>query len=282
MGLCSVRAVRPGTTCAAANALIRLADGGIHRDEGRPPTLDPFLGAGVPGLGPRPARCSPRRRTLASGRARTRAAGPLGSGAARGRRGPGRRVPPRRAGRGARRSRSAPSRSAATRSSTPTCARSSRRPGARCGRALAARLTAAQLADHPATEVTLADALAFCAWASARACRPGAEWEAAARGDGRARRGRGATRSTPTAATAPRPAGAGPCRSAPTRRAPRRAAPSSSPATSGSGSPTRPTTTAGASCAAARYLDTRTGLRAARALPADPDARDRAPRAFAS
>jgi formylglycine-generating enzyme required for sulfatase activity len=47
------------------------------------------------------------------------------------------------------------------------------------------------VADHPAVMVTRADAEAFCAWASARLRRPvrlptGAEWEAAARGaDGR-------------------------------------------------------------------------------------------------
>ena len=51
--------------------------------------------------------------------------------------------------------------------------------------ALAARLEDPQLADHPATEVTFADALAFCAHADAR-LPTGAEWEAAARGfDGR-------------------------------------------------------------------------------------------------
>jgi formylglycine-generating enzyme required for sulfatase activity len=49
------------------------------------------------------------------------------------------------------------------------------------GRPLTARLEDPQLADHPATEVTFADALAFCAWAGAR-LPTGAEWEAAARG----------------------------------------------------------------------------------------------------
>ena len=59
------------------------------------------------------------------------------------------------------------------------------------GRAVSAplrrRLESEQLADHPATEVSFDDALAFCAWAGAelgRAARlpRGDEWEAAARG----------------------------------------------------------------------------------------------------
>jgi len=53
--------------------------------------------------------------------------------------------------------------------------------------ALRYRLESAQLADHPATEVSFDDAIAFCAWASAELRRNvrlprSAEWEAAARG----------------------------------------------------------------------------------------------------
>lgn len=49
------------------------------------------------------------------------------------------------------------------------------------------RLESDQLADHPATEVSFADALDFCAWAGAELGRVvrlprGDEWEAAARG----------------------------------------------------------------------------------------------------
>jgi toxoflavin biosynthesis protein ToxD len=55
----------------------------------------------------------------------------------------------------------------------------------------AAKLADPQLADHPATDLTRAEAEAFCAWASARLGRrvrlpTGDEWEALARGtDGR-------------------------------------------------------------------------------------------------
>jgi formylglycine-generating enzyme required for sulfatase activity len=57
--------------------------------------------------------------------------------------------------------------------------------------ALGRLLHAEQLADHPVTHVTFADATRFCAWASRTLGRPvrlptGDEWEAAARGtDGR-------------------------------------------------------------------------------------------------
>jgi formylglycine-generating enzyme required for sulfatase activity len=55
------------------------------------------------------------------------------------------------------------------------------------GRPLTAKLSDAQLADHPATDVTRAEAEAFCAWASLllgrRVRLPAAdEWEALARG----------------------------------------------------------------------------------------------------
>jgi formylglycine-generating enzyme required for sulfatase activity len=56
---------------------------------------------------------------------------------------------------------------------------------------LAAKLDDPQLADHPATDITRADAEAFCSWASTQLGRPvrlptADEWEAAARGtDGR-------------------------------------------------------------------------------------------------
>jgi formylglycine-generating enzyme required for sulfatase activity len=63
--------------------------------------------------------------------------------------------------------------------------------GRRPGPALAARLEAPALADHPVTDFSFGDATAFCRWATAELGRParlptGDEWEAAARGaDGR-------------------------------------------------------------------------------------------------
>jgi formylglycine-generating enzyme required for sulfatase activity len=52
--------------------------------------------------------------------------------------------------------------------------------------ACALKLADPLLSDHPATDVTYADAAAFCAWAGGR-LPTGDEWEAAARGaDGRA------------------------------------------------------------------------------------------------
>jgi formylglycine-generating enzyme required for sulfatase activity len=59
------------------------------------------------------------------------------------------------------------------------------------GRPLPAKVRAPELADHPATDVSRAEAEAFCAWATAELGRPvrlptGDEWEALARGtDGR-------------------------------------------------------------------------------------------------
>jgi formylglycine-generating enzyme required for sulfatase activity len=58
------------------------------------------------------------------------------------------------------------------------------------GRSVAAVHDAQALADHPATGLSLADAEAFCAWASEELGRPvrlptGDEWEAAARGTDR-------------------------------------------------------------------------------------------------
>jgi formylglycine-generating enzyme required for sulfatase activity len=63
--------------------------------------------------------------------------------------------------------------------------------GRSAGRDLAARLEAPVLAEHPLTDVTFDDAISFCRWAGEELCRAvrlptGEEWEAAARGqDGR-------------------------------------------------------------------------------------------------
>lgn len=66
-----------------------------------------------------------------------------------------------------------------------------RATGRPVGAALRRRLESDQLDDHPATEVSYDDAVAFCAWAAGELGRPvrlprGEEWEATARGvDGR-------------------------------------------------------------------------------------------------
>ena len=123
-----------------------------------------------------------------------------------------------------------------------------------------------QLADHPVVHRHPRRAAAFCA----RARRAAADRRrVGGRRAARRPRGRGATRSTPSAATAPRPRWGWtvPVRAHPTAR--RRAAPSSSPATSGSGCATS-ARTAGASCAAAATSTPQHGLHAARELPADP------------
>jgi formylglycine-generating enzyme required for sulfatase activity len=59
--------------------------------------------------------------------------------------------------------------------------------GARVAADAAGRAHDPQLADHPATGLTFAEAEAFCVWATAALARPvrlptGSEWEAAARG----------------------------------------------------------------------------------------------------
>jgi formylglycine-generating enzyme required for sulfatase activity len=59
--------------------------------------------------------------------------------------------------------------------------------GARVAADAAGRAHDLQLADHPATGLTFAEAEAFCVWATAALARPvrlptGSEWEAAARG----------------------------------------------------------------------------------------------------
>src|SRR5512132_4297582 len=64
-------------------------------------------------------------------------------------------------------------------------ARFVRATGRPVAKALARKLADPQLADHPATDVTYAEAAAFCAWAGGRV-PSGDDWEAVARGgDGR-------------------------------------------------------------------------------------------------
>ena len=118
----------------------------------------------------------------------------------------------------------------------------------------------------------LADALAFCAWARSVGRRAAADRRRV--GGGRARRRRPAVavgrRLRPERCACAEAAGAGPRRSPRTRRAPAPAAPSSSPATSGSGSRTDDDD-GWRAVRGGSYLDHGWGLRAARALPADPE-----------
>ena len=52
MGVCSVRATRRAGPLARRRTRSLGSRRRIHQRRGRPPTLDPFLGAGVPGLVP--------------------------------------------------------------------------------------------------------------------------------------------------------------------------------------------------------------------------------------
>jgi formylglycine-generating enzyme required for sulfatase activity len=140
---------------------------------------------------------------------------------------------------------------------------------------LGRRLEAEQLADHPAAEVTFADAVDFCAWAAMELGRrirlpTGDEWEAAARGlDGR-----------------PWPWGEvfdpGRCNSVeagwgwtvPVRSHPEGAAAGGAEQLAGNvwewvGDP--PDEHGWRTVRGGSYLDTSWGVRCARALPADPD-----------
>ncbi len=56
------------------------------------------------------------------------------------------------------------------------------------GAFLGRRLESAQLADHPVTDVTFADAVAFCAWAARRARPSGSAAQRRRMGGGGARR----------------------------------------------------------------------------------------------
>jgi formylglycine-generating enzyme required for sulfatase activity len=141
--------------------------------------------------------------------------------------------------------------------------------GHAAGERLAVRLADPQLADHPATEVTFADALAFCAWAGAR-LPTGDEWEAAARGpDGRLWPW-GPTFDEARCACVE--AGAG--WTAPVRAHPDGAAPCGAEQLAGNvwewvADP--PDEDGWRAVRGGSYLDHAWGVRASRALPADPD-----------
>lgn len=139
---------------------------------------------------------------------------------------------------------------------------------------LAARLEARHLADHPATGVTHTAARAYCGWASRRSGRrvrlPSQdEWEAAARGDDRRPWPWGAAFDPERCACAE----SGAWTTAPVDAHPAGAAPSGAEQLAGNvwewtGDP--PDRDGWGRVRGGSYLDHAWGLRASRALPADP------------
>ena len=141
--------------------------------------------------------------------------------------------------------------------------------GRSVGPRLAVRLGDPQLADHPATEVTFADALAFCTWAGAR-LPTGAEWEAAARGTAGRPWPWGETFDPERCACAEAAIGW----TEPVRAHPGGAAPCGAEQMAGNvweWGADPPDEHGWRTVRGGSYLDHAWGLRAARALPADPD-----------
>ena len=197
---------------------------------------------------------------------------PARPGARRLRRAARGRLPPRGAGRGADRRARRGRASAASPSSAAHW-----RAFARGHRAAPSSAAAAApaLEDHPATGVTLDEAprvlrLGGRAARAARSACPRRTSGRRPRAGPRRAPGRGATRSTPSAATAPRRRWGW---TVPVSAHPAGASPAGAEQLAGNvwewvaGIGRR---RLGAPCAAARYLDTAWGLRASRALPADP------------